>query len=92
MSDRPIRLRRARTADAADFARIMGLPEVDASLRQLPMPSEGAWWQRPEAETDPGHDTLHVVAGLDGHPVGSVGLRPQARLQQFRQDEWRVPP
>ena len=82
MSDNPITLRRARPADAAEFARLMANPEVYANLMQLPMPSEETWRKRLEGQTDPDRDGLHVVAELDGRMVGSAGLHPVARLRR----------
>ena len=82
MSDHPITLRRARPADAADFARIMASPEVYANLMQLPMPTEEAWRKRLEGQTDPDRDPLHVVAVVDGRVVGSAGLHPVPRLRR----------
>lgn len=82
MSDLPISLRRARPADAPDFARIMASPEVYANLMQLPMPSEEAWRKRLEAQMDPDQETLHLVAEVEGHVVGSAGLHPVTRVRR----------
>ncbi len=82
MPDNPITVRRARPADAADFARMMASPEVYANLMQLPMPTEETWRKRLEGQTDPDRDPLHVVAVLDGQVVGSAGLHPVARVRR----------
>ncbi|WP_293662614.1 hypothetical protein [Rhodoferax sp. OV413] len=42
----PILIRRALPSDAADYARIMGDPEVYIGLMQLPYASEDAWRAR----------------------------------------------
>ena len=55
MTDPPINVRRARPADAADYARVMGDPAVYANLLQLPMPSEEFWRQRLEAQIGRAH-------------------------------------
>ena len=75
-------VRRARAGDAADFARMMGQPEVYANLMQLPLPSEDAWRARIESYAAAGRDDLQLVAELDGRVVGSLGLHPQTALRR----------
>lgn len=85
MPDRPaaaILVRRARPADAADFVRMMGQPEVYANLMQLPMPSEEAWRKRLEGQTEAQAVDMHLVAELDGRVVGSAGLHPAPQLRR----------
>jgi putative acetyltransferase len=80
MNDTAISLRRACPADAADFVRLMGDPEVFANLMQLPLPSEDHW--RRQLEHVPNSLNLHVVAVRDGRVVGSAGLHPSDRLRR----------
>ena len=75
-----IELRRARPDDAADFARLMGDPEVFGNLMQLPLPSTELWQQRLAKPAGP--EDLHVVAVRDGQVVGSAGLHPNDRLRR----------
>jgi len=75
-------IRRARPADATDFVRMMGQPEVYANLLQLPLPSEEMWRQRLEAGTDADRADLHLVAELDGQVVGSAGLHPAPQVRR----------
>lgn len=72
----PITLRRATPADAAAFARIMGEPEVQANLLQLPYPSVETWQRRLADNDAPGNTTLALVAERGGEVVGSAGLHP----------------
>ena len=82
MSDPQPLVRRARPSDAADFARIMGSPEVYANLMQLPLPSEEMWRQRLDGGHDADHGDLRLVAELDDRVVASAGLHPVARLRR----------
>ncbi len=75
-------VRRARPADAADFARMMGEPEVYSNLMQLPLPSEDAWRARLESFAGAGRDDLQLVAEVDGRVVGSLGLHPLAQTRR----------
>jgi L-phenylalanine/L-methionine N-acetyltransferase len=75
-------VRRARPADAADFARMMGHPDVFANLRQLPLPSEDHWRARLEEGTRPDRPDLQIVAELGGRVVGSAGLHPATPLRR----------
>ena len=75
-------LRRARPADAAEFARMMGHPDVVASLLQLPFPSEEMWRTRLEAMAVPNAPEVQLVAERDGHIVGGVGLHPAVQLRR----------
>ncbi len=82
MNPEPITLRRATPADAADYARLMGDPEVYGNLMQLPWPSETVWRERLEAgQKGEGHD-LSLVALHEGRIVGSLGLHPQPRVRR----------
>jgi len=78
----PILVRRARPADAADFVRMMGQPEVYSNLMQLPMPSEEMWRKRLEGQSEPHAVDMHLVAELDGRVVGSAGLHPAPQLRR----------
>lgn len=82
MSVPPILVRRARPADAADFTRLMGEPEVYRNLMQLPMPIEELWRQRLQGLSEPERLDLPLVAELDGRVVGSAGLHPAAQLRR----------
>jgi putative acetyltransferase len=78
----PILVRRARPADAADFVRMMGRPEVYSNLMQLPMPSEEMWRKRLEGQSEPHAVDIHLVAELGGRVVGSAGLHPAPQLRR----------
>ncbi|MDE2081435.1 MAG: hypothetical protein KGI90_08780 [Burkholderiales bacterium] len=65
MIDTSITLRRARPADAAEYARLMGDPAVFPNLMQLPLPSEEPWRTRLEAGLRPG---LPRLAGPGAGP------------------------
>ena len=82
MSDLPITVRRARPGDAADFARLMGHPEVYASLMQLPWPTEAQWQARIDEMSQPQRSDLQLVAERDGRVVGSLGLHPGVALRR----------
>jgi len=75
-------VRRARPSDAADFARLMGAPEVYGNLLQLPLPSEDLWRKRLEAYTDPNQPDMQLVAELGGRVVGSSGMHPAPQLRR----------
>ncbi len=75
-------LRRAVPDDAADYALMMGDPEVFPSLMQLPMPSVAMWRARLEESSAPARSDLHLVAVRGGRVVGSAGLHPKARLRR----------
>ena len=75
-------IRRARPGDAADFARLMGDPEVFANLMQLPLPTEEMWRARIEEQISGGRGDVSVVAELGGRVVGSAGLHPAAPLRR----------
>ncbi len=75
-------VRRARVSDAADFARLMGHPEVYANLMQLPMPTEEMWRARIEDMSSPNRSDLQLLAELGGRVVGSSGLHPQQQLRR----------
>ncbi len=77
-----ITLRRATTADAAAFARIMGDPEVLANLMQVPYTSEEIWQARLADNNAPGKADLSLVAERDGVVVGSAGLHPAAQIRR----------
>jgi len=78
----PILVRRARPADAADFVRMMGQPDVYANLMQLPLPSEEMWRKRLEGQTEPHVVDMHLVAEMGGRVVGSAGLHPAPQLRR----------
>ena len=78
-----LRIRRAQPADAAAFVRIMGQPEIQANLLQMPYPGLAQWQARltegaaPDkadlqlvAELPDAHGDLQVVASAGMHPVG----------------------
>jgi L-phenylalanine/L-methionine N-acetyltransferase len=81
MQDARPNVRRAQPSDAADFARIMGDPEVFPGLLQLPMSSEAMWRKRLEDGAAATLGDLPLVAELAGRVVGSAGLHfaPQLR-------------
>lgn len=83
MTEAPTPLvRRARPADAADFARLMGQHEVYRNLLQLPLPSEEMWRKRLEGMNEPDRPELPLVAELGGRVVGSSGLHPAPQLRR----------
>lgn len=75
-------VRRARVSDAAEFARLMGHPEVYANLMQLPLPSDEMWRARIEDMASPNRTDLQLVAEQAGRMVGSAGLHPQQQLRR----------
>ncbi len=81
-SPSPPFVRRARPADAADFARIMGHPEVYPSLMQLPLADEDMWRARIEDGSAPGRHDLRVVAEVEGQVIASAGLHPALPLRR----------
>lgn len=81
MTAAPLTIRRATPADAPDFLRIMGHPEVLANLMQLPYPAEERWKTLLTEQLQPGKTDLSLVAerAMDGaapRVVGSAGLHP----------------
>ena len=81
-SNDPITLRRARPADAADFARVMGDAEVYANLMQLPFPSEAMWRTRLEELSAPASTAILLVAERAGRVLGSLGLHPATQIRR----------
>lgn len=77
-----ITLRRSTTADAAAMARIMGDPEVQPNLLQLPYTSEEIWHQRLVDNNMPGKTDMNLVAEIDGLVVGSAGLHPMPQMRR----------
>ncbi|CAD5372205.1 Histone acetyltransferase HPA2 and related acetyltransferases [Rubrivivax sp. A210] len=76
-------LRRATTRDAAEFARMMGDPEVYPGLMQLPFSSDEQWHARLADNNTPSRaDHLHLVAERGGVLVGSAGLHPMPQLRR----------
>jgi putative acetyltransferase len=70
----PITLRRARPADAADYAALMNDPLVYPGVLQLPYTDAELWRTR---LAEPGGATvaeLHLVAEADGRVIGGAGL------------------
>ena len=78
-----LKIRRAQPADAAAFVRIMGHPEVQANLLQMPYPGLAQWSARLTdgaaldktdlqlvAELPDAHGDLQVVASAGMHPAG----------------------
>ena len=83
MNASAITLRRATTRDAAEFARLMGDPEVYTGLMQLPFPSDEMWHTRLADNNAPARsDHLPLVAERDGRIVGSAGLHPMSQLRR----------
>lgn len=78
----PIRVRRARPADAADFARMMGEDGVYRNLLQLPLPSEELWRKRLEAMAEPDRPDLQLVAEIGDRVIGSAGLHPAQQVRR----------
>ncbi len=81
-SHEPITVRRARPADAAEIARVMGHAEVYANLMQLPFPSEAMWRTRLEDFAAPASTAILLVAERAGQMLGSLGLHPAAQLRR----------
>ena len=79
-SDIAIRRAQPSAADAADFVRRMGDPDVFAKLKQLPLPGEDH--RRHQLTHVPGSLHLHIVAVPGGRAVGSAGLHPSDRLRR----------
>ena len=76
-----LRIRRAQPGDAAAFVRIMGHPEVQANLMQLPFPGLAQWSARLTEGAAPDRADLPLVAELpdahgDWQVVASAGLHP----------------
>lgn len=82
MSPDPITIRRARPADAADMARVMGDDGVYANLMQLPYPSEAMWRARLEDLAAPSSTAVLLVAERAGQMLGSLGLHPAAPVRR----------
>jgi putative acetyltransferase len=71
-----VTVRRARVTDAAAQARVMGHPEVQAQLLQLPFTDEEVWKAKLADILAPGKPDLMLVAELDGEVVANAGLHP----------------
>ncbi len=82
MTQVPITVRRARPADAADLARVMGDAEVFANLMQLPYPSEAMWRARLEEFAAPASTAVLLVAERGAQVLGSLGLHPAAQIRR----------
>lgn len=87
MNDAPpgndsITVRRARPADAADIARVMGDAEVYANLMQLPFPSEAMWRARLEELAAPASSAVLLVAERGDRVLGSLGLHPATQVRR----------
>ena len=75
-------IRRVRPGDAAEFAQMMGHPEVFSNLLQMPLPNPELWRQRLEQMTAPDKPDLQLVAELEGRIVGGMGLHPMPQLRR----------
>jgi putative acetyltransferase len=89
MTSAALSIRRATVHDAAAFARIMGHPQVQPALLQLPHASEEHWRSRLAETLAPGKADLILVAERDvgdGFPtvVGNAGLHPAAAALRRR--------
>ena len=82
MNNIPPLARRARPADAADFARLMSDSGVFANLMQLPYPTEEMWRARLEEQLQPARSDLHLVAEQDGRVIASLGLHPAVQVRR----------
>lgn len=72
----PVVIRRATSADAEAWARIMGDLGVLPGLMQVPYTSAEIWRQRLADLNAPGKGDLPLLAERDGRAVGSGGLHP----------------
>lgn len=84
MPSAPVTLRRASPADAADFARINGHPEVQPNLMQLPHGNAERWRQILADNDQPGRTDLVLVAEREGRMLGSAGLHPTSAALRRR--------
>ena len=76
-----LRIRRAQPGDAAAFVRIMGHPDVQANLLQMPYPGLAQWSARLAEGAALDKADLQLVAELpdahgDQQMVASAGLHP----------------
>lgn len=80
----PITLRRARAADAEDFARMMSAPEVFGGVIQMPY-ADADYWRTRLGESRPAASAeLHLVALVDSAVVGSAGLHAVSTMPRRR--------
>jgi len=79
-----ITLRRARPADAADFALMMNDPRVYPGVLQMPYTDAEAWRTRLAEPGGADVAELHLVAEADGRVIASCGLFPAAKAQRRR--------
>ena len=75
------RIRRVQPSDAAAFVRVMGHPEVQANLLQMPYPGLAQWQARLAEGAAPDKPDLLLVAELpdqhgDWQVVATSGLHP----------------
>ena len=82
MNDDTLTIRRARSSDAADMARVMADEGVYANLMQLPFPSEAMWRARLEEMAAPASTAVLLVAERAGRVVGSAGLHPAVQIRR----------
>lgn len=82
MNSNLLLVRRARPADAADFARLMADSGVFANLMQLPYPTEEMWRARIEEQLLPSRTDLHLVAESEGRVIASLGLHPAVPVRR----------
>jgi putative acetyltransferase len=72
----PFTIRRAAPADAPALARLYAEPEVQASLLQMPYPSEEALRTWLAEQQQRGRADIHLVAEREGELVALAGLDP----------------
>ena len=77
-------IRRVRTTDAEDMARLMGDPDTFGNLLQLPYPSVEAWRTRLSEWDAPGRTDLLLVAEADQRLIGNAGLHPMGNALRRR--------
>lgn len=80
----PITLRRARAADAEDFARMMSAPEVFGGVMQMPYADVDHWRARLGETRPTASGELHLVALVDSRMVGSAALHTVSPMPRRR--------
>jgi L-phenylalanine/L-methionine N-acetyltransferase len=84
MNKPALTIRRARVTDAAAFERVMGHPDVQPNLLQLPYPSLARWEQQLKDLDDPHSTSMLLVADVEGQVVGNAGLQAAGRSLRRR--------